>query len=75
MDDLTSRAFTAYFRAAKRQEWGEPDQPAYTSGVVEHKGLHYVMLENVNGPLAVYRVRNDGRLKQLRRWPEALTAA
>jgi hypothetical protein len=65
-DDLTRRAFAAYFRE------GGFDQPAGDSGVVEHEGKEYVELHNTNGTLAVYRVRNDGKLKRLRRWPEAL---
>ena len=68
MDELTSRAFTAYFR-----RHGElADQPANTSGVVEHEGLQYVVLHNANGVLAVYRVTNRGQLKHLTRWPDAL---
>lgn len=63
---LTRRAFAAYFRA------GGTDQPANTSGVVTHNGRRYVALHNVNGVLAVYRVRNDGILRRLRRWPSEL---
>jgi hypothetical protein len=63
-DDLTRRAFAAWFRA------GNIEQPASTSGVREHEGKYYVVLENVNGTLAVYRVRNDEKLKRLRRWPQ-----
>jgi hypothetical protein len=68
-DDLTRRAFAAYFRS------GGTDQPANYSGVREHKGLRYVVLENVNGTLAVYRIRRDEVLKGLRRWPSAVAAA
>lgn len=46
-----------------------PMQPANYSGVVEHNGREYVVLRNANGILAVYRIRNDGMLKALRRWP------
>ena len=68
MDELTSRAFTAYFR-----RHGElADQPANTSGEVVHDGLKYVVLHNANGVLAVYRVTNRGQLKHLTRWPDAL---
>jgi hypothetical protein len=35
-------------------------------------GKRYVVLRNTKGVLAVYRVRNDGILKGLRRWPAAL---
>jgi hypothetical protein len=65
-DRLVSRAFAAYFRA------GGIDQPANYSGVVIHDGKRYVILVNANTILAVYRVRNDGMLKRLRRWPAAL---
>ena len=63
---LTRRAFAAYFRA------GGNDQPAWTSGVRRLHGHVYVSLHNVNGLLAVYRVRNDGYLKAMRRWPHEL---
>jgi hypothetical protein len=62
-DDLTRRALAAYYRA------GGTAQPANASGVVVHDGRLYVQLVNVNGTLAVYRVRNDGQLKRLKRWP------
>jgi hypothetical protein len=64
--DLIRRAMSAWFRS------GGIDQPANTSGVVEHEGKPYVVLKNVNGTLAIYRVRNDGTLKRLRRWPAEL---
>lgn len=73
-DTLVRRAFAAYYRAGTREGY-EPQQldiPAHTSHVAEHNGKHYVILENINGVLAVYRVRNDGILKQLRRWPAAI---
>lgn len=65
-DDLTRRAFAAWFRA------GGTDQPGKDSDV-EYDGDHqYVVLRNARGVLAVYRVRNDGMLKRLRRWPASL---
>ncbi len=74
MDDLTARALRAYFVAAKRNNPnGTPDQPANSSGLRTHEGKQYVVLENVNGILAVYRVRNDGMLKSLKRWPDSLS--
>jgi hypothetical protein len=67
MDDLTRRAYTAYFRS------GGTDQPGGSeSGPTELDGKQYVVLRNSNGVLAVYRVRNDGMLKRLRRWPADL---
>ena len=67
-DDLLRRAFAAWFRT------GGMDQPANTSGVEAHEGHQYVVLRNVRGTLAVYRVKNDGMLRRMRRWPSALNA-
>lgn len=67
LDDLTKRAFAAYFRA------GNDIQPnSGSSGVETVNKLDYVVLRNVNGILAVYRVRNDGKLKGLKKWPKEL---
>jgi len=71
MDDLTRRAFAAYYRTEGDAN-AVVDQPTDTSGVVEHEGKTYVVLHNARGTLAVYRVRNSGLLKRLRRWPAAL---
>jgi hypothetical protein len=64
--DLLRRALAAYFRT------GGTDQPANTSDVAQHAGLRYVVLRNVRGPLAIYRVKNDGMLRRLKRWPAAV---
>ena len=72
--DPVSRAFAAYFRQPHDfmgAAWSPP-QPSSGSGVEEHKGKQYVVLHNVNGVLAVYRIRNNGYLKQLKKWPAAL---
>jgi hypothetical protein len=75
--ELVRRAMSAYYRSGYRE--GLSDQqvtiPANTSDVREHDGKRYVVLENVNGVLAVYRVRNDGILKGLKRWPKELEDA
>ena len=64
MDELVQRAFAAWFRS------GGTDQPSVTeSGIKRHKKMAYVILRNTRGTLAVYRVRNDGILKRLKRWP------
>jgi hypothetical protein len=68
-EDLTRRAFAAYFRSARSDGSVVVDQPGGGSGVVEHDGKLYVVLANVRGTLAVYRVRTSGQLKRLRRWP------
>ena len=65
--DLLKRALAAYFRA------GEGQQPSsFDSGLMVHDGHQYMVLRNSSGTLAVYRVRNDGMLKRLKRWPAVL---
>ena len=64
--DLVPRALAAWFRG------GESVIPGNESEVVEHEGHSYVVLRDANGILGVYRVRNDGKLKRLRRWPAEL---
>ena len=70
MTDLIQRALAAYHRAA---QYPLEDMP---SGGVErtHKKLSYVVLSNRYRPLAVYRVRNNGMLRRMKRWPAALEA-
>lgn len=61
------RAYAAYFRG------GSTQQPAQgSSGLEVAGGLKYVVLRNTEGILGVYRVRNDGVLKGLKRWPAEL---
>lgn len=67
--DLVRRAFKAYSRAAAGAGGGQPMQPSRLSGVREVGGKLYVLLFNVFGPLAVYRVLNSGALKLLKRPP------
>ena len=64
-DRLVKRAIAAYVRTS---EAASPEMPS-DSGVAELDGKTYVILENASRILAVYRVRNDGMLKRLRRWP------
>jgi hypothetical protein len=68
--DEEQRAYAAYFRFAK----GRPvDQlAAALSGMAKHKGLEYVVLRDGSRTLAVYRIKNDGHLHRLKRWPAAL---
>lgn len=72
MNDLITRAFAAYFRNLTN-DGVMPNQPSSTaSGVVEHDGRKYVVLRNTDALLAVYRVKTDGFLKRLDRWPKAI---
>jgi hypothetical protein len=67
-DALTRRATAAYLRS-ERDGMPIVGQPHGGSGVVERDGRAYVLLHNAVGTLAVYRVRNSGQLRRLRRWP------
>ena len=76
---LTDRAISAYKRNARKvinqaRGPGSVKQPG-SAEVVEHDGLFYIRLCNVNGILAVYQVRIAGGkevLKGLKRWPAAV---
>lgn len=72
--DLERRATAAYYRTADTGI-GQVMHPS--AQVVQIDGLDYVHLSNVNGTLAVYRVRTVNGvevLKGLKRWPKALPA-
>jgi hypothetical protein len=72
MDQLLARAYSAYFKTANREGYSA-DQPSESgSGLEEVGDKSYIVLRNGNGILAVYRVRHDGMLKRLRRWPVEL---
>ena len=73
-NDPVTRAFAAYFRGAAL-DGARVQQPGANSGLREHEGLQYVALENVSGVLAVYRIRKDGMLKRMKRWPAGITSA
>lgn len=71
--DLERRATASYYRTATTG-MGSIIQPGACE-VVEHEGLHYVRMTNINGTLAMYRVRVVGGktvLKGLKRWPKEL---
>ena len=71
-NSLINRAFAAYFRASA-DGTQETVQPSNDSDIETVNERDYVVLRNVNGILAVYRVRrHDGVLKRLKRWPSAL---
>ena len=72
MDELLARAIKAYY-VAHRREGTIADQPNISdSGTEAHDGKRYIVLRNSKGTLAVYRVRRDGGLKILKRWPAIL---
>ena len=57
---------------ASRKLGVDPAQPSSASGLEEIDGLGMLVLRNVDGILAVYRVRNDGKLEALKRGPASL---
>lgn len=72
-NSLTDRAMAAYYRAGSKS-LGSIMQPGEVVAV-EHKGLWYIRLSNVNGTLAVYRIRMvNGApvLKGMKRWPSEI---
>jgi hypothetical protein len=66
---LKNRAFAAYFRSAGPMA----SQPVDVPDGWTVKGKSYIVLHNVAGMLAVYRIKTDGFLKRLRRIPKAIT--
>lgn len=70
--NYVGRAMAAYWKAEKDDVM--PSMPANTSGVREINGKQYVVLENINGILAVYRITTAGQLKRLKRWPKELNS-
>jgi hypothetical protein len=69
--ELMARAFSAWFRFCSTTD--RLEYPGPQSAIEQHRGHPYVVLRNSSKRvLAVYRVRNDGVLKSLKRYPEAL---
>lgn len=68
-DDLIRRAYAAIYRS-------RADLPGVMIGrVAEARDRRYVVISGGGAILAVYRVRNDGMLKALKRWPRELEAS
>lgn len=69
LDNLTQRAIKLHTGRVP----GAQQPAANQSGPATVGGLDYVVLRNVSGVLAVYRVLPISRtLKRLKRWPAAL---
>lgn len=67
-EDLTRRAMVAFFRAPDRYN----EQPDLARSSVDAVGdRQYVVLRNVNGVLAVYRIKS-GVLRRLIRIPKEI---
>jgi hypothetical protein len=75
MRDYLQRAFAAWFRGST-----PGPTPAYPSQVgsrddITVEGKRYVLLANSSQVLGVYRIKNDGLLRRLKRWPKAVEQA
>ena len=70
------RAFAAYYLDAARRQREEgvavaqPESAA--SDEEELHGKAYVVLRNRSQTLAVYRIKPNGFLRRLKRWPKAI---
>ncbi len=71
--ELERRALAAWYRTAA-SDGVAIDAPSGGAGVAEHDGRLYVVLQNVRGTLALYRVQNDGVLRRMKRWPPEVAA-
>ena len=72
-DDLLRRAMAAYFKAGS-SVGGILQQPSKHSAVEKVNGLTYVAIRNGSDLLAAYRLKNDGALRRLTRWPAELNS-
>lgn len=69
---LLSRAIAAYYQSCARSGDDAAEIVGGSSAVKEVAGKRYVVLRNADTLICVYRIRNDGILKGMRRWPKEL---
>jgi hypothetical protein len=69
---ILNRAFSAYLTT----DGADAAQPSESqSGELELGGLRYVVLRNGPRVLAVYRIKHNGSLRRMKRWPLGLGCA
>lgn len=69
MDELFERAVGAWVRYTALNGW-PADQPSRAASSIEEVGgRSYVVLRNTRGVLALFRVKPNGGLRRLSRWP------
>jgi hypothetical protein len=71
-EEVMQRAYTAWHRACKRNGWTFQQPSDRKSMLEEHNGKLYAVLRGGGTVYQVYRVRNDGMLKGLKRWPKEI---
>jgi hypothetical protein len=71
----SARALTAYYRRMARHTRTALPIDALPTRIVETIMAEkaYIIMRNASRTLAIYRVRPDGGLRWLKRWPRALT--
>jgi hypothetical protein len=74
MDELLIRALRAYGIASRKSDTVQTEPSATLSDVEEHSESKYVVLRNVNGILAVYKLKPSGTLRAMKRWPKTISA-
>ena len=73
-DSYYGRAVVAYLKRFGPSAC-QPGGVESGDNVYEYNGKRYVVLHNVNGILAVYRITNEGQLRWLVRYPKAALEA
>ena len=63
-----ARAFAAYLRSE-----GAEQTEQTTTQTIKIAAKAYVVLSSANGLLAVYRIKPDGNVRRMVRYPKALT--
>jgi hypothetical protein len=74
-DDYVPRALAAWYRGSKTGLTRAYPSEALSAQVTLPDGKAYVVLANSYGVLGVYRVRPQGVLRLMKRWPKAVEAA
>jgi hypothetical protein len=69
MSEVVSRALRSYFKKEGHQAAQPTVRGTHQQEVADKS---YVVLRNGSGVLAVFRIRTNGVLKRLRRWPTEL---
>jgi hypothetical protein len=74
-EDYLPRALAAWYRGTATGQSRQYPSEALSMQVTLPDGKSYVVLANSYQVLGVYRVRPNGVLKLLRRWPKAVEIA
>ena len=73
MNDHLTRAYSAYFDACMRSRKATVFPSAEHSGIESFNTKIYVTLRDYSGtPIVVYRLRGNGHLRKILRWPPAM---